>query len=72
MSQYRKTIYYNTGRKPLFRPGLPPGRRRKMINGKRRRDIDKIEALSLLNDVAPFSKFLLGIINFYPILKRNR
>lgn len=56
----------------MFRPGLPPGRPRKMINGKRRREIDKIEALSLLNDVAPFSKFLLGTINFYPILKRNR
>lgn len=68
MSRYRKTIYYNTGR--VNRVLSWSTTRAKMINGKRWREIDKIEAievLSLFNDITPFSKFLLGIINFYSI-----
>lgn len=56
MSQYRKTIYYNTGRKPLFRPGLPPGRPRKMEND----DVKLIKSrlsryLTMLRRLANFS-----------------
>lgn len=74
MSQYRKTIYYNTtivnrvssNQREEERPW-------NMINGKRWREIDKIEPLSLrlFNDVTPFSKFLSGrikVINCYSII----